>query len=270
MDNTENNWAEKIIHTAKESTAIQPIDNDNPEELLFAVPEGMKVEKLPRLRDLPNRIKGSLKVVEVKSFIDYWQKFSSDKSVILANLEQEEFRAVFDYHEPDKPAWLDHTCILKCQTSTEWRTWFRKNKSMFSQVDFAEFIEANAIDIINPSAADMIEVAMTLQANKKVKFNSGVRLDNGQIQLGYHEVIEGSAGAKGQLKIPDKFSLALRIFQGGDKYDVECHLRYRINDGDLRFFYQIIRPERLLEDAFNLVKEQVEKGCSGAAIFATA
>ena len=133
-----------------------------------------------------------------------------------------------------------------------------------------DVIEANAIDIVQPAAAEMIQIALTLQAKTKVDFASGIRLDNGQVQLTYQEKIEGSAGTKGELKIPEKFTLALRIFQGGDKYQVEAYLRYRIKEGKATFFYQIIRPERLIEDAFEQVKKQVETGCTGGAIFATA
>lgn len=236
----------------------------------FAVAHNdLQVIDLEQFRQQPERIRESITLTEIDSFIDYYQRFGGDSTVIKGDLSNRRFTAVFDYHQPAAPAWCDHKATLACTLSTEWQTWIGKDKKPFEQADFAEFIEMNAVDIVNPDAAEMVQIALTLQAKKKVNFNSGVRLDNGQIQLGYQETIDGTAGPKGELRIPEKFELALRVFQGGEKYKVEAHLRYRIHDGGVKFFYQIVRPERLLEDAFDLVKAQVEKGCLGALILAT-
>jgi len=269
LEQTAGGWAADIIETAKATQGVEAVfQGDN--TLIVAHSENQKLQvfNLEQYSAAPARIRRNINVVEVISFVDYWQRFATDRSEIHADLKARKFTAVIDAHAPDRPAWQEHTCALTCRTSTEWDTWHGSNGSAMNQVKFAEFIEANSIDIVTPSAADMKEIALTLEAKKKVNFSSGVRLDNGQIQLGYHETIEGSAGPKGELRIPEKFSLALRIFQGGEKYEVEAHLRYRINDGSLTFFYQIIRPERLLEDAFEQVKTQVRTGCQGAQIYA--
>lgn len=271
MDNSQNTgWAADIIKTAQEATNAQVIAQEG-SSLFVALNSTHKVHELDLEKhyDKPNRIKEKVQLAEIKSFVDYYQRFGNDRTIIKADLENKRFTAVFDYHEPGNPAWGDHTATLHCVHATEWLTWLSNDAKPFGQVAFAEFIEMNAVDIVSPSAAEMLQIALTLQAKKKVNFNSGVRLDNGQIQLGYHEEIAGSAGPKGDIKVPEKFELALRVFQGGEKYKVEAHLRYRINEGQLKFFYQIIRPERLVEDAFDLVKEQVEKGCPGALILAT-
>ena len=271
MDNIEaisGSWAADIIDAAKATQEASELHNDG-KTLIIAHSKDQAISEfdLEQYADKPARIRESITLCEIDSFIDYYQRFADDNSIIKANLGDRQFTAVLDYHSPGKPAWQSHTCALKCKTSIEWDTWARTDGHKFSQTEFAEFIETNSIDIVDPAASVMLEIAMTLQANKKVKFSSGVRLDNGQTQLGFHEIIEGSAGKKGDLKIPDKFKLALRVFQGGEKYSVECHLRYRINDGALLFFYQIIRPERMLEDAFGMVKKQVATGCPGATVF---
>lgn len=270
MDNTDNHWAADIIEAARQSMQTSSIYGEN-NTLIFTRHKDQVIEiiDLEQYNPAPSRIKKALTVTEVKSFVDYWTEFANPGSVIMADLEHRLFKAVFDYHQPDKPAWGSHTCTLRCIYSTEWKTWHGNDKKQMNQTDFAEFIESNAIDIVEPAAAQMIEVALTLQAKTKVDFASGVRLENGQVQLTYKEEITGTAGVKGEIKIPDKFTLAVRIFQGGEKYKVECHLRYRINSGKLVFFYQIIRPERLIEDAFEQVKKQVETGCTGASIYAT-
>lgn len=271
LDAINGGWAADIIQTAKATQAVQEVYREN-NQLFFVISNDQKLERhdLEKYGAAPSAIEHEIAVVEVLSFVDYWQRFSTDTSVIHARLKEKTFIAIFDAHAPGKPSWQRHKCTLVCRTSTEWDTWHSNDKKTMDQIKFAEFIESNAIDIVQPSSAEMIQVALTLQAKKKVSFNSGVRLDNGQVQLGYHEDVQGTAGPKGELRIPEKFTLALRIFQGGEKYSVECHLRWRINDGALTFFYQIIRPERLLEDAFDQVKAQVKTGCQGAMILAVA
>lgn len=271
METENTSWASDIIATAKQAQEPSQVYKKDGQVLVVVTNSDQQVSTidLSPYQEAPARINRSIELAEVKSFVDYWQKFSNPSSIILADLETRRFKAIFDYHEPKKPAWESHSATLVCKTSTEWNTWKGSNNKHMDQIAFAEFIESNSIDIVVPAAASMKEMALTLQAKTKVDFSSGVRLDNGQVQLKYQEVIDGTAGPKGDMKIPENFTLALRVFQGGDKYEVECYLRWRIREGKLTFLYQIIRPERLLEDSFDQVKKQVETGCLGATILAT-
>ncbi len=42
--------------------------------------------------------------------------------------------------------------------SPEWDTWQSKDGEKCNQMDFAEFVEDNAPDIVNPDAATILEV----------------------------------------------------------------------------------------------------------------
>lgn len=264
---THGDFAETLIEAGKKlgHADLRNI-GDTP---VVVLEKDQRVQDLESLLPAPTRIRESVTLTEVISFIDYWQLFADDSSVIFSNLQDRSFQAVFDYHTAGFPGWAQHKAKLECRLSTEWKTWFEKNQKPFDQAGFAEFIEMNALDIVSPDSAEMVQIALTLQAKTNIDFKSGVRLQNGQVQLGYQETINGTAGENGQMQIPEKFELGIRVFQGGEKYKVEAYLRYRIRDGKLTFFYQLIRPERLLEDAFELVKKQVAEGCTSEAIFAT-
>ena len=228
------------------------------------VPPGCKVETFERLLKAPLRIQRHIQIATAISFIDYWQKFASDVSVIFANLEGNTFQATFDYHNKDAPAHCDHTATLKLKHSKEWQTWLAANEKQFKQTDFAEFIEQNLPDIHEPIGAELLEVVRTLKANKKLAFKSGVTLSNGQVQFEYNETIDGQAGPKGELRIPEQFVLGLRVFHGEEPYRVTALLRWRIQDGGaLTFFFSILRPERIIEDAFETVRQKLVTGCSG-------
>lgn len=233
---------------------------------LFMVPDGYKVQQvdLEELEDSPIAIRKHVTLADSLSFITYYQEFASDSTSLFADLNQRQVKAVFDYHRPNQPGWCRHSATLQLQWSTEWKPWIENNKKHLDQEAFAEFIQMNLPDIVEPAGAELLEITQTLQAKKKVNFLSGTRLADGQNQLMYVEEVEGTAGPKGDLKIPEKIVLALRIFQGTERYRVEAFLRYRIGDDrKLKFFYQLERPERLIEDAFDQVKEQIKVGCSG-------
>jgi uncharacterized protein YfdQ (DUF2303 family) len=228
------------------------------------VPPGCKVETFEHLLEKPLRIKQAVVITTALSFIDYWQKFASDISMIFADLDNHNFKAVFDYHDKDQPAHGSHTATLKLQHSKEWDTWLNKNEVSFKQAEFAEFVEQNLPDIHEPIGAELLEVVRTLKANKKLAFKSGITLSNGQVQFEYNETIDGQAGPKGELRIPEQFVLGLRVFQGEEPYKVFALLRWRIADGGaLTFFFSILRPERIIEDAFETVRTKLAAGCSG-------
>lgn len=243
----------------------KPIEGTGDRKYLV-VPRDFEVKELDLEYTLarPRATNEHIVLGDALSFITYYQKFASDSTALFADLAKRQVKAVFDYHQANLPGWCRHSATLQLQWSTEWKPWTEYNKKLMEQEAFAEFIQLNLPDIVEPNGAELLEITQTLQAKKKVSFLSGQRLADGQNQLMYVEEVEGSAGPKGDLKIPEKIVLALRIFQGMERYRVEAFLRYRIGDDKkLRFFYQLERPERLVEDAFDQVKDQIKVGCSG-------
>ena len=103
----------------------------------------------------------------------------------------------------------------------------------------------------------MLEIALTLEAKKKVNFVSGLRLTNGSNEFTYEEQVDGSA-AKGKLKIPEKISLGIPVFLNGDPYKVEANFRYRIGDGGkLQMWYELVRPHVIIDDAVANLRDKI-------------
>ena len=88
----------------------------------------------------------------------------------------------------------------------------------------------------------MLDMATTIQAKTDINFSSAKRLQNGQVQLQYTETIDARAGANGALEIPKEFTLGLRIFKNGGGYRLKARLKYRLNAGTLKFWYELDRP----------------------------
>jgi len=159
--------------------------------------------------------------------------------------------AVFnDHRAADAAGWRDHRAEFKAEFTPEFAKWQGNNAKQMTQTEFAEFIEDNFADITEPAAQVMLEMATTIQAKTDINFSSAKRLQNGQVQLQYTEVINASAGANGALEIPKEFSLGLRIFKNGEGYKLKARLKYRLHGGAIKFWYELDRPERAIEAAF--------------------
>ena len=234
------------------------------------VPEGYKVHDLESLFAAPTRARGEYMMNDANSFVALVNDLKSGNTRLYGVLGREgvpTFRAVFNDNagEYRAPGWRDHVAIYNCPLSTEWKTWVANNGKSMNQEQFAKFIEDNAIDIASPPAADMIEISRTLEAKKKVNFSSGTRLDNGQTQITYEEEIQGTA-AKGQLQIPQEFTVGLAVLEGGPKYAVAARLRYRIDGAKLSMWYDLLRPHKIIEDATMEVRAAIAVG-TGLTVF---
>jgi uncharacterized protein YfdQ (DUF2303 family) len=142
------------------------------------------------------------------------------------------------------------------------------------QATFAEFVEENVRDIVvpddtptAPSAADMLEISRTLEAKKNISFRQGTRLDNGQVQLTYNEEIDGRAGETGQLNIPEQFFIGVKPFLGGDAFCVPARFRYRIVDSRLQMWFELVRPEKVLEEAYNAVRTKIKGAINDVPLY---
>lgn len=201
----------------------------------------------------PSRKRGTVALQDLDSLIAYSKTMNcEDDGFIYADLESREIVVVFNDHGSDLPGWRDHRASYKAAFTPEFDRWLLNNGhgKARDQTAFAEFIEDNIADIAEPAGAQLLEVATTIQAKTDISFSSARRLDNGQVQLGYTETIDAKAGANGALSIPREFALGVRIFKNGDGYKLTARLKYRLTGGGVKFWYELDRPERAIEDAF--------------------
>lgn len=184
------------------------------------------------------------------------------QTIILADIINSKFKAVFDHHASDAPGWNEHTATYDCPLSNQWKTWVAQNgrKNAMDQENFAFFLEQNILDVHQPNGATMLQIVTTLKSTKNVIFDSGLRLNDGQVQLKYHEENKTAAGQQGELQIPEKIKLGIPVYVGSTPYAVEAFFRYRIEGSRLMMWYDLITPDRILEDALQKVIAEIEAG----------
>jgi uncharacterized protein YfdQ (DUF2303 family) len=234
---------------------------------VFAVvPKDYDVKSLNDYLPRPLRIEQQVALHDADSFIAYVNEFKSSATHIFFNAQAEEFTAILDYHEgTGAPAWCDHAAVFQPRRSVEFTTWLDQNRKQMTQVEFARFLEENLPDIVEPSSAELLQVALTFEAKKSVEFSSGVRLNNGQIQFQYDEVVRGTA-QKGTMEVPEVFTIGVSIHMNGPAYRIPVRLRWRLHEGKVAFWYEVVRPHKYIEDALKEIRDRITEKTSLALL----
>lgn len=237
------------------------------------VPKGMQILDLSDLaeqfRDRPHRLQQTMLVHSAESFVEYFNRFANENSSIAIDHENGKIVGVLDYHESEsEPRYGSHKVVYKFPHTPEYTKWMALDNERLDQETFALFIEERYCDIIEPSAADMLQVALTLKAKQSVTFKQSTRLENGQIQFVYDEKIDGTAGLEaGTMKIPEVFKIQIQIFRFGDSYKIAARLRYRISSGGLKMWFTLINPERSFDDAVAGIETVLKDKCNTDHIY---
>lgn len=230
------------------------------------LPEGhtFDITDLEYLLDAPRRKAGRVSLHDAASMVAYIQAHRVvDQTAIYADIDCCQIVCELNGHVEggEGAGWGDHRAVLTLRKTKNWANWETRDSSWMSQTLFAEHIEENLIDIIEPAAADMLEIAQTFQANNKVAFRSSSLLANGQRQFTYEETIDSKAGQQGTMAVPTEFFLGVAVFDGqAEGHRVRARLQHRIEGQQLKLRYLLERPHDVVRDAFGTVLAEVEVG----------
>jgi uncharacterized protein YfdQ (DUF2303 family) len=233
----------------------QPVTSESVHAVI--VPNDAKLESLFNFQfpdgRRPERIKGVVALRNAVSFIRYVEAFRDDRTRIFAEPKTLTFQAILDYHGASSERaveFLSHRATFGMEKDERFVLWASKSEKPFNQVEFAEFVEDNAADIHDPSAAHMLEVARDLHATSEFNFDSKVKLTNGQVQIKYTESIQAGVGT-GNLEIPETFTIRVPVFYGEELVSIRARLRYRVQGGKLSFHFKLYRQADILSEAFD-------------------
>lgn len=262
-----------IVNLDRKGAGPQKVEGGNIPYVL--VPEGCKVQPVPELlynehADKPERIKQSVTVLDPASFIEYHTLFSDPNSRVFADETKLIVLSVLDYHGAGEgaPRWGQHRLTLSLRQSDEWKVWTGANNRQMNQQAFAEFLEQNSLDVTKPSPADMMEIASDLHATTEVEFGSGLRQQDGQVRFKYTEAVKTTVGA-GQVNVPERFTVTIPAFIGGERVPMDALLRFRVKEGKLTFWYTLVRPEEVIRTAFMDARKAIAASLSVTIINGT-
>lgn len=245
--------------------------------LLIATPDGYQIKDFSSQLPRPARKTGTTSMHDVDSFVAQIKahRIATDPGACVVYVDADYAKhhiqavAVFNDHLPAAAAWRDHRAIFAPRFTTEWKRWTEKSGMPMGQAEFGFFLESNLADIAEPAGGEVLNFVLTLQETRKLKYGSSVNLANGMVQLEFTE--EGDSATKGKLEVFRKFTLGLRPFAGCAAYSVEALLRYRIdrNSGEIKFWFDLQRPDRVLEDACRETVEHIRKEAGVPLLFGT-
>lgn len=196
----------------------------------------------------PFRKRGTVTVFDVASLNRLCgENIGAGDATVYINRDPDQptVTAVLNGHGAAGPGWGDFRLNLAFRPTPQWTKWRSIDGRMLPQAEFAEFIEDNLADIVDPPGAQALEIASHLEATRSASFKSAIRLNSGAVQLQNLEDVDAKVGP-GRIEVPTLFKLALAPFQGSPAYAVEARFRYRIADGRLQLGLKLQRIEDVM------------------------
>jgi uncharacterized protein YfdQ (DUF2303 family) len=244
----------------------------------LALPPGWTLQLLDDEKFLPypRRVRATAAVDDLASFIAYIERNTAAQPATTVWCKTDpvdgalRFLAILNDNEDeqDLAGWRDHRCAFEPRKSVEWLRWKAADRKQFSQLEFAAFLEDNRVDIATvdglPTGAQMLELALNMEATQDVRFKSAIRLASGGVQLQF--VQDDDAQTLARMQLFERFAIGIPVFWGGAPYRLDARLRYRVRDGRAVFWFELERADRVFDAAAATLIEQVREQ-SGVPFF---
>lgn len=274
----EPNIIDSALAAGRDLADIQIITPNFPDAVPFVVLRDAdgheRMEYLRERRDAPVRTTGTYVLNDVASFLEYWDRFAdADRSIVYASIDPAQFVAVIDHHTDAEAAYEQHRVLYKLGFSQEWNTWTGASSQPFKgNEEFAEWLENQVPDVVEPAGASLLQIALNMKVNAHASFGNQVNLANGKAEFTYTNAMDGSSTVNsGSVAIPELFTIEIPVFAGieAQKYRIDARFRYRLNSGVLKLWYELVRPHKVLEEAFKDVLGEVTGHIKKAVLFGT-
>lgn len=224
------------------------------------------LEALDDRRPGPRTRSGRRVYTEVDSFIGAVRRWATPTAVIYAQTAGFSFEAVLDDHPAGASgtAWCADRADYACPRSNEWKIWTEQDGKGMTQLAFAEFVESRLEDMIDPAKQnpplegsfpaplDVLTMARNLQIFTKGTYSRSFDPTSGQ-----YEFINKNENAVGSTVIHRAFLIAIPVFDGGERYQLEARIRFGLVEGVPRFSFTLHRRTEVERLAFDKVRGKV-------------
>lgn len=253
-----------------------------PDVFHVAVPKSHTMVEIDTeaLRDNPRRAKGLASMADADTFVTYVNEFKRAGTAVWCDFDPMTaklgFTAVIDENAPTLAGWRGHQAVYVPRMSIEWGNWKGKNgaQNAMGQVEFAEFLEKVNDDIANveglPTSLQLMTMATEFVARQDMVLRSSARLSDGGVNLTY--VSDSDAGTLETMKLFKGFAIGIPVFWTTPKVDangsplpleafrIDARLKYRVKEGKVSFWYELIRPDRTHQLAAVELIESIKTG----------
>jgi uncharacterized protein YfdQ (DUF2303 family) len=248
--NTEAEAVAQIVTDARRGVVVELDDDAGAASQVFTVatPQGWDREFFTIEPSLPAPLgaRGEVCVHNAVSFAAAvrQRELPDVPPVVYADESTLSLVAVLNDDQNATTGWRDYRVRLGLRRSPEWEAWRAVDRAttdgrLLGQEAFAEFVEDHLADIIDPTAADMLELAQTFHATVSSNFRQGARLRDGRRQFAFEEDIDAKAGESGEMVIPGTVRLRVRLFVGGGPTETTARLRWRLREAKLSLGFKL-------------------------------
>jgi len=210
----------------------------------------------------PSRKSGAVTVFDAASFNQVLADNADAGSIAIymdRHPEKPRVVAVMNGNGKGGPGWGDFRVEIAFRKTVQWSKWSALDGKLMQQVAFAEFLEENMEDVVEPAGALLLEIATYLTSVRTVNFRSGIRLSSGAIQFQHDETDDVQAG---ELSVPEEFTLGISPIFGLASYLVPCRFRWRLIDRKLHLGFKLQRIETLMAKIVEDVISKIERGAN--------
>lgn len=239
--------------------AVERIHNDDEDGLLpFMLAIGgdgaLNCIALDHLLVKPNNRRAELAVLDIDSLAKYIADFNDGRTKVFCNESQ--FKAIINYHDND-PQNCDHRVTMSLEQSPQFMKWLNPQLATqgMDQVSFVEFLDLSQADIVQPTAASIIELLKDLHGSTNAEFHNSFDLESGAAKINFNKTVNVRGGNPKteveSLAIPRKLTIKIPVYLYDSPTTVEFNLRFRVRAGNLTFLLSpIVDADTLLRTAF--------------------
>ena len=231
----------------------------------------------------PLRKIATVRLDDVESFVWYLKEHGEPKrtrTYLQADYAagKVSFTALINDHQAGytDQNWRDHKALFTPANSVEWKTWTNNNRQPMSQTEFGNFLEENLANICEieglPNATAIMAMVLNFEATNEKRFKSVSRLQSGG--LNFEFIDQEDAATRSKMEVFERFAIAIPAFvqpmaatDAIVAYRIDCRLKYRIRDGKLSLWFELIREDKVLEAAAKDIVAQI-KNDSGFPLIA--
>lgn len=251
--------AKQLTDLLNQAADIKTIEMTNDRGNNFPVvitPPGFNATSLEAYMDFddkPRRIITNQRLDDIESFTNYTNAHASTSTNIYSCRSTNRIKARFDDYMPNEPNHCGHTASIEFSITKEFARWLHIEGRPLSQQEFIEFIQDNADDVREPTAADLLTQISELQATKKTDIASKVDITTG----GFTIEVKSEDGLSKSLQLPREIKIGVLIFEherskkDAQAWPVTFQIRTKIRDGQITFRLCNNRIDLLQEKAFN-------------------
>jgi uncharacterized protein YfdQ (DUF2303 family) len=261
-----------VLLTRLDKSAVGLALQDGREAVI--IPAGHKVEMVnPLTPILSNRIAATVLMHDQASFIAYINRYKTEATQLFAEPGflsggTAKMQAVMDYHraaangtgeKTDKDSkstnanYTAHVANFVPRYSEAWTRWQAATKEPMEQAELAEFIEENRADIVDPSAAQMLDIVRTFKVKKDSEYDSLTYQADGAVKLHYSERVQ----QQGSTLFPEKLAIGIPVYFRGEVFKVGVFARFKLGGGKVRFQLKLDRDDVIEDEAFKAMIETV-------------